>query len=208
MNGEGALYAMAAAFLLIGVSMLLTLPWRQVRNPMESLSPQRIAFESSLGRRVWAGVLNAIAAAFFPPLVYMCVVMFSGDMTGDLIVIPWFAVQALAMSSWFVLPTGGILGAFMPRWIGLLCGRAAMVRGMQIGFWVGVVAALGVQLTLLLWIPPSEGRWSDISRIMFQPFLLLVTVLSPWSAVWVGLCAWRWSEAPRTDTPTDVPVAE
>ena len=72
---QGGISVMAAAFLLIGVVMLFTMPWRRNRKAVENLKPRRISLESSLVRRLGSGAGNAALAAFLWALFYWSVIV-------------------------------------------------------------------------------------------------------------------------------------
>lgn len=206
MNGtQGVLYAMEAALLLIGISMLVALPVREDRQAVEWLKSWRISLESSLEARMLAGALYVTASAFVPPLVYMCYFMFVGALVANPISILGIVFGAVGATSWLVLPTGFAIGALMPRWIGQRRGRAAMGRGMMVGFWFGLVTALGCAVTLdasFLGEPPS----AEMVMMLLYQVGYFALVLVPWFVLCIGVWAWRWSAAPSPAMPTDIPM--
>lgn len=144
-------------------------------------------------KRTALGALIAASGAFAWALIFC-----GSGMGGE----PWYAtlvvaLYAVAITSWFVLPIGGVLGALMPRLVRGLNGRKAFLRGTVVGIGVGVLAAT-LTIAFFEW-PALSGSaiildpsaWLQSIRRQFGYFL---PTMIPVCAIWVGLWAYRWRE--------------
>ena len=153
-------------------------------------------------RRLWSGAGNAMLAAVLWALFYWSVIV---DGVEPLPALLAAVLESVVRASWFVLPTGCVVGAFMPRWVGQRRGREAVVNGVVIGSCVGLVSALGFLVTVHLWFPVTEDSWRPPWQDVIKQWVGMAALLTPWCALYVGNWAWRWSDVPRAIIPAHSP---
>jgi hypothetical protein len=147
---------------------------------------------ASTGKRTIAGALIALGGAYVWALVAF---MANGWGKGELWSIPLVAGYAVLITSWFVLPIGGLLGLAMPSFIRGCSGGAALFRGALLGVCAGAMAA-GLTTVFMEWPSFSvqgtivdRGAWLRVARSEFTRF---ATTMIPFCALWVGVWACRW----------------
>jgi hypothetical protein len=144
---------------------------------------------SSIGRRIVQGMLVAASGAF----VWSSLCFF-GNTKGSLFEIITFSAYALFLTSWFVLPIGGVLGLTMPRLVRGCSAIIALLRGALVGICVGLMAAV---LTIIFteW-PTLFGTATIVDRTAWEHFIRhqfgsYLTTMTPICAAWVGIWALR-----------------
>jgi hypothetical protein len=149
--------------------------------------------DSPLGKRILAGASIAARGAFAWALVNF---ISQGRRFGaGLVQIPFAAAYAVLVTSWFVLPIGGVLGAAMPRVVRDCSGRAAFFRGAVLGVSVAVLAA--ILTTLFIEWPMLSGSATIVDheaweRNVRDQFVGYLATMIPICALWVGVWAKRW----------------
>jgi hypothetical protein len=152
---------------------------------------------TSLGKRVMAGALITACGAYVWAFLIFGWWGWSESHGAEKVLGLFFIpAYALLITSWFVLPMGGIIGAFMPSVVRSCTSRQAFIRGFILGICASLVAAL-LTMVLLEW-PFISGHatkvdpywWPDVSR----QFLLYLLTMAPICGLWVGVWALRWSK--------------
>ncbi len=152
---------------------------------------------TSLGKRVMAGAFIAACGAYVWAFLIFGWWDWSESQGAERILGLFFIpAYALLITSWFVLPMGGIIGAFMPFVVHGCMSRQAFIRGFILGICSSLVAAL-LTMVLLEW-PIISGQatkvdpywWPDVRR-QFLDYLL---TMAPICGLWVGVWALRWSK--------------
>jgi len=149
---------------------------------------------TDLGKRIVAGALIAIGGAFVWAVPAFA---WTGRQTTNFIFESLaLAAYAVLMTSWFVLPIGGILGAVMPRVVRGSSQGQAFWRGLLLGLLVRILAA--VLTTVMMEWPMITGSATIVntnlwSRGVYERFFFyastMCVVCGPWVAVW----AMRWN---------------
>ena len=96
-------------------------------------------------------------------------------------------------TSWFVFPLGAVVGILTARLSRTATRRKAMVLGACLGAINGALAAVGalvVTRSPYILIRP-EGSWGSVDWDYAYRMLLLAILIIPFSALCVGLHAWR-----------------
>jgi ABC-type branched-subunit amino acid transport system permease subunit len=109
---------------------------------------------------------------------------------------PLVAAYAVLITSWFVLPIGGLLGVLMPSVIKSCSGQTAFSRGAFLGICVGLIAAL--LTTIFMQWPEISGSATIVNhqayfKSVFHRFTGYLLTMIPICALWVGIWAWRWN---------------
>lgn len=149
-------------------------------------------------KNVLRGVLATVACAYVYALLLL---VFSSDflqetLANKLRILLFIPLYMLLVTSWFVLPMGGVLGAVLPSLVRGRSGREAFVRGMALGVFAGILAAC---LTTLWMNLPSPSA-SDVKivdreawlRGIRRDFMWYLLTMTPLCAVWVAVWAYRW----------------
>jgi len=157
----------------------------------------------NLSKRIISGAFIAASGAFvWALIVFTFTANFSfrvdlWQQGGWLFEVPTYAAYAVLVTSWFVLPIGGILGAAMPRIIRGCSSRTIFHRGILIGILTGIVAAI---LTMLVreW-PALSGNAEIVNRdawlrSVWRTFGFYIWTMSVLCSVWVVVWAFRWSK--------------
>src|SRR6266480_3575401 len=113
-----------------------------------------------LAKRIAKGAVIAAGGAFVWALVG-----FTGhnwQPGGWLFEVPALAAYAVLVTSWFVLPMGGILGAVMPAVVRGRSQTTAFLRGALLGVCSGVLAAL-ITTVFMEW-PSLSDRATIVDR--------------------------------------------
>lgn len=153
---------------------------------------------TSLGKRIVAGMLIAVAGAFVWAVLSCTYWFFQGHNPGETIfTVIGYAGYAVLVASWFVLPLGGLLGALLPRLVQGCIGRRAFGRGALLGVAVAVVAA--VLTTLTMEWPTISGQATIVNReawerSLWRMLLFNIVSMSLVCSAWVGVWALRWSK--------------
>jgi hypothetical protein len=148
-----------------------------------------------LGKRIVSGAFIAASGAFVWAIP---VFLWTNRSYSDwLWSAPLSAGYSVVITSWFVLPIGGIIGAVMPFVVRNCSRRLAVARGCMLGLCVGLIAAT---LTTLMMEWPSlsgqttivnlEAWWQSVRQLFFSYAASMCLVC----VVWVGAWALRWSK--------------
>jgi len=153
----------------------------------------RASHMTSIGWRIVVGAFIAASAAFVWALLSFT---WSERHSSDWYYSPLVAGYAVLVASWFVLPIGGILGAFMPMVIRGCSRRRAFIRGFFLGICAGLFAAI-LMMVLIEW-PDISGQAAIVDRVAWWQsvrgqFLGCLATMTPICAVWVGVWALLWS---------------
>ena len=164
--------------------------------PCSEVAPRIVLIDMTpLGKRIIAGAVIAAGGAFVWAFLIFGWWGWSEERGAQRIFGLFFLpAYALFVTSWFVLPVGGIIGAAMPSVVRGCLGRQAFMRGFILGLCVGLVAAL---LTMVMseW-PVISGRAIKVDpywwRALVRWFLFYVATMAPLCGFWVGIWAYRW----------------
>src|SRR5215467_12702502 len=147
------------------------------------------------GKRILAGALIAASGAF----VWALITFEPGGtrLSEFLGAIPLLAAYAVLITSWFVLPMGGVIGLVMPRIVRDCSAGAAFLRGILVGVGAGLVAA--ILTTVFMEWPVLSGRATIVDRAGWERmvrdrFIGHARTMIPICAAWVGYWAYRWSK--------------
>src|SRR5688500_7989877 len=137
-------------------------------------------------KRIGAGVLVAFSGAFAWALVSIA---WTGRKSAndfmDWMAVPLWALYAVLVASWFLLPLGACLGLAMPSCVRRASRRGAFLKGALLG--VGIVV-LAASLTTTM-ATSSGGTIIDHeawSREVLRRFIFNLTTMSLICSVWVG----------------------
>ena len=167
---------------------------RTIRHRVTHRHTTRTASMTPLGKRIVAGALIAAAGAFAWALL-----AFSWTNRGasdGFLGAPLYDAYAVLITSWFVLPMGGFLGALLPRVFRGCTSRRAFGRWALLGLVVGVVAAM--LTTLMMEWPSLSGRATIVDRAawdqsVWRMFGFYASTMSVVCSIWVGVWTLRWS---------------
>lgn len=151
-----------------------------------------------LGKRIVAGGLIAVGGAFVWALLIFTYGLLQSHNPGETIFhAVAYAAYAVILTSWFVLPMGGMLGVIMPTVIRGCSRRSAFVRGALLGVCAAVIAAIFTIVVIDQW-PYFSGRATIVDRAAWERnvragFIRALMTMVPVCAIWVGVWAYRWS---------------
>jgi len=146
---------------------------------------------TGLGKAAFAGVLNAAAAVFVATMA----VLIWGDYNVFLIA-PFISAIAVIVALPLIVPLGGALGALLPFVVRNCSSYRAFGRGFLVGILVGVIVTSLLAIRVYFSVRgydsgvDPESRWSVIEKAVMWYSAILV----PYSAIWVGIWAARWSK--------------
>lgn len=142
----------------------------------------------ALYKRIGIGALIAELGAFI-----WANIIFGGEKDLPFWQTPFVAGYAVLITSWFVFPIGGVLGAIMPSIARNCSVGQAFVRGAMIGLFVGLIAA--VLTTILMHWSYISGTGTIVDRQGYlemarREFTGYAVTMIPFCVVWVGIWAW------------------
>lgn len=148
--------------------------------------------ETPFTRNLGSGVLMAVGGAYLWALVYSLWQQHGVGASPDWLSLLMFPPFFILVSSWFLLPFGGLLGVWMPRFMERSRSWVSFAFGSILGALVGCAAVL-IYLVPITFHTIESGITGQqlelVQNSILQSALKNIVAIIPFAAAWVGLWA-------------------